>query len=202
MSFSEDILKLFTADNPTVSYEDMDKAFSWYSIQQIKAAVQRLMGRGTAPRKIYIADWANDSKGKLSPLFALGDQEDVPRDGCTQEDLETKIIELLGKKGGLIPEQIVAAFPEVRETSVRHAIRKLRGDKGSEKRIRAKHYQRQVGGGGKPNPVLVPGSAPDAPHELQFMVKDDEALARARLTRSRAEDLKLQRELAAIDNYL
>jgi hypothetical protein len=87
--------------------------------------------------------------------------------------------------------------------SVKNALDRLRGQDGGIRRLRAVGYMSQLGHGGKPMPYLALGTAPDVPRTEEY-IEDQaaEAQKRAKATRRRAEELRLKRELDAIDNYL
>ena len=78
----------------------------------------------------------------------------------------------------------------------------LRGSIGNNKQIRAVLYADIQGRTGLPVPIFELGSEPDAPRIRANTIEDKEAIKAAKRNRNRAEELKLQRELDAIDNYL
>lgn len=78
----------------------------------------------------------------------------------------------------------------------------LRGNIGNNKQIRAVLYSDIAGRTGLPVPIFELGSEPDVPRTRANTIEDKEAIKAAKRNRNRAEELKLQRELDAIDNYL
>jgi hypothetical protein len=86
--------------------------------------------------------------------------------------------------------------------AVKHALDRLRGQDGAEKRLRAVGYVTQVGHGGKAMPILELGGEADVPRTEEY-VEDGAAEIARKASRLRAlqEDRRLQKELAAIDNY-
>jgi hypothetical protein len=113
-----------------------------------------------------------------------------------------RILELFtGKRPELTVTQICHLLPDDDVASLKSAVRRLRGEGGKERCIRAKRYIHQAGHGGTAMPVFVLGSEPDAPKEMEFIVPNDEAVKRAAEVRRKREALSLQRQLAAMDSY-
>lgn len=100
-------------------------------------------------------------------------------------------------------KQLQDVLDHVDPQSVKSAFERLRGQDGGIRRLRAVGYMTQVGHGGKPMPIVSLGTAPDVPRTDEYIEDmSAEATKRAKETRRRAEELRLKRELDAIDNYL
>lgn len=121
-----------------------------------------------------------------------------------QLTVSARIMELFtGKRPELTMTQICHLLPDDDPASLKSAVRRLRGEGGKERCIRAKRYIQQAGHGGTAMPVFVLGTEPDAVKEQGSYVEAgrDESLVRARALRAKQEDMRLVREMAAMDDY-
>jgi hypothetical protein len=98
--------------------------------------------------------------------------------------------------------ELFRALPGSPESSIKSAVKRLRGGDGSEKKLRAVGYMSQATGAGLPEPILELGSEPDVPREEKYVVPNDELIRRRKELRRKQEELSLKRSLEAIDNYL
>lgn len=118
-----------------------------------------------------------------------------------------RVLDLFAVLPGEAPKElslgkIQALLAGEEETSVKTAIQRLRGKGSAAKKLRAVRYISQAGHGGTAQPVLALGDGEDAPRAEGYVETDDERLARVRKLRSQQEDMRVKRELAAIDNYM
>lgn len=105
------------------------------------------------------------------------------------------------EKRRLTLNEVYKLLPVVAESTIKTAIKRLRGQDGNEKELQAVGYLSQSGGGGLPQPILMLGSEPDVPRDGQHVQMNDEAIRRNKDLRRKQEELRLKRELDAIDNY-
>lgn len=92
-------------------------------------------------------------------------------------------------------------LPDVGESTIKGALQRLRGNDGCTKELRAVGYMGQSGNGGLPQPILELGNAPDVPREEQYVQTNDQLIRRTKDLRRKQEEMRLKRELDAIDNY-
>jgi hypothetical protein len=98
--------------------------------------------------------------------------------------------------------QIQEILDHIDPIGIKSAMERLRGQDGGIRRLRAVGYLMQSGNGGRAMPILELGTGPDVPRTDAYIEDPSaEVNRRARDIRRMQEDRRLQKELAAIDNY-
>jgi hypothetical protein len=118
----------------------------------------------------------------------------------TEEKLTTRIMALFETRRDLTIPAILAILPDEDPDTIKNAVNTLRGKSGV-KRLRVKSYIKIAGRAGLEVPVLEVGSHPDVEKSIDNIEINDDAIKRARWVREQREELKLKRELAALESW-
>lgn len=117
-----------------------------------------------------------------------------------EEKLTVRIMALFETRRDLTIPAILAILPDEDPDTIKNAVNTLRGKSGV-KRLRVKSYIKIAGRAGLEVPVLEVGSAPDVEKSVDNIEVNDDAIKRARWVREQREELRLKRELAALDAW-
>ena len=117
-----------------------------------------------------------------------------------EEKLTVRIMALFETRRDLTIPAILAILPDEDPDTIKNAVNTLRGKSGV-KRLRVKSYIKIAGRAGLEVPVLEVGSAPDVEKCVDNIEVNDDAIKRARWVREQREELRLKRELAALDAW-
>jgi hypothetical protein len=117
-----------------------------------------------------------------------------------EEKLTVRIMALFETRRDLTIPAILAILPDEDPDAIKNAVNTLRGKSGV-KRLRVKSYIKIAGRAGLEVPVLEVGSAPDVEKSVDNIEVNDDAIKRARWVREQREELKLKRELAALESW-
>jgi hypothetical protein len=117
-----------------------------------------------------------------------------------EEKLTVRIMALFVTRRDLTIPAILAILPDEDPDMIKNAVNTLRGKSGV-KRLRVKSYIKIAGRAGLEVPVLEVGSAPDVEKSVDNIEVNDDAIKRARWVREQREELKLKRELAALESW-
>lgn len=118
-----------------------------------------------------------------------------------------QILELFTAKEGQAPKrftlnQLYDCLPHLPDTSVKSAMKRLRGEDGGKRMLRVVGYKTQVGHGGRTIPIFELGVEPDVPRTDEYVEDMSvENSRRARNIRHALEDRKRLKSLALLDDF-